>query len=291
LNQGAYRDVIEYYNRCHVHYRTIWRAHKTHSLHLGFHDKDHTGRAEAITNMIRVLADTARVKPGDRILDAGCGIGGSAVWLAKNRGAKVVGIDINQAHLTMARSFAKKSLVEDAVEFLSRDFVDTGFPDESFDVIWGIESPCHTNDKKDFLSEVKRLLKPNGRLVVADYFLARERINPREARTLRLWLSGWAVPNLANAKWFRGYLEDLGFENIIFRDATKNVTPSSNALYFASILFFPGQKLLEFYRIAGEVQVKNVMAAYYQHVALKKGLWLYGIFCGEKATHSWLPAD
>ena len=57
----------------------IWEVHKNYSLHFGFHEKNHMRHNDAVVNANRVLAEIARIRAGDRILDAGCGWGGSSV--------------------------------------------------------------------------------------------------------------------------------------------------------------------------------------------------------------------
>jgi tocopherol O-methyltransferase len=64
------------------------------AMHYGFWDKETSNHAEALINMNRALATRAEVRPGDHVLDAGCGIGGSAIWLARDFGVRVVGITL-----------------------------------------------------------------------------------------------------------------------------------------------------------------------------------------------------
>ncbi len=104
------------------------------------------------------------------MLDAGCGLGGSAIWLAQQFGAEVVGVNLVASQVYRARRSAYRHGVSDRVRFERRDFTRTGFPEGNFDVVWAIESICHTSDKPAFLVEARRLLKPGGRLVVADLF-------------------------------------------------------------------------------------------------------------------------
>jgi tocopherol O-methyltransferase len=261
----------------------IWEVHKNYSLHFGFHEKNHMRHNDAVVNANRVLAEIARIRAGDRILDAGCGWGGSSVWLARERGADVVGIDLNPTHVKIARELASRTQDKTRIEFSVDDFSKTKFADDSFDVVWGLESICYAKSKEKFIMEAERLLKRGGRLIIADGFLTRDDFSQTEAKVLRSWLEGWAVPNLVSVRSFRGYLEKVGLDNIQFKDITRNVMMSSNRLYFSAIYGgFLSEKLLELARVAKPVHMKNVLAAWYQHVALKKGLWSYGIFYGQK---------
>src|SRR3989338_997704 len=95
-------EIINYYNQAHGDYRLVWNIDKTLSMHYGFYDKTNQNHADAVTNMNNILSRIARVKSKDRVLDAGCGVGGSSIWLAKNIGSKVVGININKKQVEIA---------------------------------------------------------------------------------------------------------------------------------------------------------------------------------------------
>ena len=78
--------VRDHYDRLSVYYRTFWGDH----IHHGYwEDNESTGRAQM--KLVERLATKARIPSGSRVLDVGCGIGGSACWIAKNLGASVLG--------------------------------------------------------------------------------------------------------------------------------------------------------------------------------------------------------
>ena len=276
------KGLIDYYNECYIDYRILWRTNKNLSLHYGFHDEKHKTHDKAVINMNRVLAKTAKIKSKDRVLDAGCGIGGSSIWIAKNLEAEVTGLNVHEGQLKIARYLSKKNKVESLVKFVKGDFTDTGFPDSYFDAVFGLESICYAENKKDFLKETRRILKNNGRMVIADGFLKKENLEINEKKEMEKWLDGWYVPNLAGINEFRIYLEELGFKNIEFRDITENVMPSSVRLYRASIPAYPIGKFLELVKIRTKKQTGNIVSASYQYKTLKKGLWAYCIFYAEK---------
>lgn len=120
--------------------------------HAGFWDGRTRGHREAVTRTNRVLASRIGLRPGERVLDAGCGPGASAVWLAGEAGAEVVGVDLSPGHVYRARRLAYREGVLDRVVFERQDFTATNFPDESFDVVWAVESVCHTGYKPRFLA-------------------------------------------------------------------------------------------------------------------------------------------
>jgi tocopherol O-methyltransferase len=274
--------VLDYYNQCHIDYEIAWRLNKTFSIHYGFYDQDHRDHDSAVANMNRVMAQMAEITAADRVLDAGCGVGGSSVWLAQNLDANVVGINLSARQIEIAQHLAASKGVSGKVEFSVRSFTETRFPDGSFDVVWGLESTCYAEHKELFVAEAARVLKPGGRIIVADGFLNRTAISKREQLHLNAWLDGWAVPNLAGVSDFQSYLDKQGFTNVKFVDVTPNVLPSSKRMFKASVLYYPLSKFFEWRGARTTMQARNLSAAYHQYLALKQGSWLYGIFCAQK---------
>lgn len=276
------QEIINYYEDCDIDYRLVWQIDSNFSLHYGYYDADHRRHKTAVLNMNRVLAEQARVKQGDKILDAGCGVGGSCLWLAEHYDVQCTGINISEYQLTKARKLAKKKNLDSRIDYQVRSYLDTGFEDNTFDVVWGMESVCYAENKKEFLEEAYRILKPGGRIAVADGFL--NDINPEERYEgmLRDWLDGWAVPNLWGQERFKKDLADVGFKNIDLTDGSKNVVPSSHRMWVVSQLAKRVIGIAEFLKIRNKVQNRNVTAAELQYPLLMSGAWNYGIFVAEK---------
>ena len=276
------RAVIEYYDDCHTDYRMVWRSHRNLCIHFGYFDAQHRSHEQGLVNMNRVLAERVGITSRDHVLDAGCGIGGSSIWLALNRGARVSGVNIQPLHVRLAREEARQRGVEGLVRFEQRDYCDTGLPDAGFDVLWALESVCHAPDKNAFVREAHRLLREGGRIVVADFFQFKPELDPAERRRMRGWLDGWALPHLAPVNEFQEYLASSGFEDVRFEDITAHVMPSSRRLYAAGLLTLPFAKPLELLGVRTKRQTANVAACYHQYRTIAAGLWGYGIFTGRK---------
>lgn len=273
--------IIDYYDSTYHLYRILWMDKGNRAMHVGFTDEQVKNHGETLNNMNRVVADRVAIREGEEVLDAGCGIGGSAIWLAKNVGAQVVGLNINRGQLVRARRYARENGVQDEVEFLLGDFTAMTFEDATFDVVWAIESVCHALDKRDFIREAYRVLKPGGRLVIADGFRSRDQLSPDDEALLHSWLSAWVVPGLTTPDQFVSYLDEIGFTDIRFDGVTRNVTPSSIRLYRTFIALHPVVKLLRFLRVL-PWYVTIAIGARDQYRALSRGLCLYGIVSAER---------
>jgi tocopherol O-methyltransferase len=171
------REVAAHYDDLDRFYREIWGEHVHHGL---WSDKARSTPEEAARRLIEVVADQARIKAGDLICDVGCGYGGTARVLARERGAHVTALTISEAQHEYARAVDPAT---DNPNYLLRDWLENGLPSDAFDAVLAIESSEHMPDLERFFSEVARVLRPGGRFVVCAW-LAGER--PR--RWERRWL-------------------------------------------------------------------------------------------------------
>jgi len=275
-------DISRYYDLSETHYRRIWKLDKSRSLHYGYWDESTKNFHEALLNINNILAETAGIKTGESVLDAGCGIGGSSVWLVKERGCKVVGISLNQRQINNATAFAIQAGLDDDVVFEQNDYNNTGYASGSFDVIWGIESICYANDKRKFLQEAYRLLKPGGRIILADFFKEKE-LDDKNARLVKQWANGWAINDFSTREEFEEGLRSVGFTNIEILDITPNIMPSAKKLYHSWFFGVVGAKLYNlFNKNATSLGRNNVHNARLQYKTLKKDLWKYLIVKAER---------
>ncbi len=233
--------------------------------------------------MNEVLKEAAAIQPGEKVLDAGCGIGGSSIFIASSTGARVTGITLSERQAEQAKRNAMDKAVERQVDFQVMNFSQTPFPDQHFDVIWACESSCYADDKQEFIREASRLLKPGGRLVVADGFVTKPE-NNREP-LVRQWLDGWQVNYLETMERFAGFLRESGFTAIETRDISAHTFASARRLYRYYFLakIYQAWIKLRYGKEFTDFQKSNTNACRYQYLALKKRLWHYGLVTGKKA--------
>lgn len=215
------QDIARYYNANTIFYRVFWHESKSLGIHFGYYDPDIKNHQEAILRVNETLSKLADIKPSDKVLDAGCGVGGSAIWIAKNIGANVTGITISSAQAKKANKYKDREGVGDKTSFEIMDFNKTSFPNESFDVVWGIESFCYALDKEILLKEIFRILKPGGRIVMSDWFALKTEFNSEEKKLYDEFINGFAVPSLETPKSMKEVLEKVGFEKVYQEDHGK----------------------------------------------------------------------
>lgn len=270
-------DIISYYNECYLYYKIFWRSHKNLCLHWGFHDKGQS-HSESLVRMIEILADKAKITSREKVLDAGCGVGGGALWLARNIGCKVIGIDINSNFVNIARCEAAKRNLANFVSFHEMNFCRTTFGENEFDIVWAVESSCHAEDKQAFLVEMSRILKLGGRIIIADAY------KTQEYTELNGHLSGWAVPNIPSVRDFKDYLMKAGFRLIASEDISNKVKPSSLRIYYLAWVASPLVMFLRLLRLKTELSINHTLLAFRQYSLVGKGLVKYFIFVAEKAV-------
>jgi len=267
-------EVAEYYNTTQNHYLRWWNLGKQLSLHYGIRDENAKSFAESLINTNRVMMEISGIAAGDRVLDAGCGVGGAALFLNRMKNATVTGISLSERQIRYAREQAKKNYPDAKVSFEVMDFTQTPFPDESFDVIWACESVCQA-DKKAFIKESYRLLRKGGKLIMADFFLTRGDQEDKNSR-IRKWCDSWAVSELVSCDHFIKILSSEGFGSVKSFDYTQNIKACSRRMYLASLF---GAIPSEIYNLlhpkVSRFAKSHYKCGYYQYRALKEGLWRY----------------
>ena len=117
------------------------------------------------------LTSSIQIKKGEVVLDLGCGGGAGAVWLANTFGCSVHAIDIVEDNVLRARQAVQNASLENLVQVYHMDGAKMSFDSSFFDHVIAVESIYHIKDKPSLFKEIKRVLKPNGYLTIADYLL------------------------------------------------------------------------------------------------------------------------
>ena len=193
----------------------------------------------------------------------------------QRKNCTVTGISLNKRQIDKANTLAKEFGVLEKVSFEQRDYSNTFYPANSFDVVWAIESVCYADDKSDFLREAARILKPGGRLIIADFF-KKKGLTREQTEEVRQWAACWAINDFATREEFEYKLKETSFRHVAWLDATDAIMPSAKKLYRSYFLGIIGAKLYQIFSPnATELGKNSVRSAYLQYDTLKKGLWKY----------------
>lgn len=274
--------IADYYNNTNLEYNLVLGRWRHQSMHYGYFDKNHHHFKSAITNMNRVISQKAGIKAGMHVLDADCGVGGTAIWLAQNLGCHVTGINIIPHQVHLAQRSADKHGLTHLVNFQTQDYTHTNFPNNHFDIVLAQESLSHCPQKPLFLKEAFRILKPNGKLVVADYCTTKTQYQPAQQQLIDTFCQGWAMPNLPTVVTYRQWLVKIGLTKIHFYNISTHVLPFSRWLAHTTQLLLPLARIAKFFRIMNQSEIKNAQAAIAQYQTLRQNLWQHTIFTAQK---------
>ncbi len=232
-------------------YRRIWGD----DVHLGIFEGDITDLPTAAARTNRVMAAAVDLSKDQRVLDTGCGYGSAARHLAKEYGCRVVGTNISEKELELARERAKDAGLDHLLSFEYDDFHDMKFNDGVFDVVWSQEAFLHGVDKQKILSECRRVLVEGGTLCFTDILVRkdtdeedRKRIYER-VKSPDMWdrddyvaglekqgftierVDDWS-PNVAKSyAWVRDQLKEH-YDELVPRVGTETIDKTIDALTF-----------------------------------------------------------
>ena len=257
----------------------LWGEH----IHLGFYpsgNKDIDFR-EAKVQFVHELVKWSgldKLPKGSRILDVGCGIGGSSRILAKYYGFNVTGITISPAQVKRARELTPYEL---NCNFQVMDALDLKFADGSFDGVWSVEAGAHMNNKAKFADEMLRILRPGGYLALADWN-SRDLIKypPSffETLVLKQLLEQWVHPNFISINEFGNILRFN--KNSAGRVISENWNCYTNPSWYDSIIEGIRRpfSILSLGPLAIVKSFREIPTILLMNWAFRKGLMEFGVY-------------
>ena len=256
----------------------LWGEH----IHLGFYPPNkNIDFREAKVQFVHELVSWSgldKLPRGSRVLDVGCGIGGSSRILANYYGFNVTGITISPAQVKRAKELTP---YECKCNFKVMDALDLKFEEGSFDGVWSVEAGAHMNNKTKFADQMLRTLRPGGYLALADW-------NSRDLQTqppsmlekiiLKQLLEQWVHPKFMSIKDFRTIL--INNKNSSGQVISSNWNSFTNPSWFDSI--FEGMRrpnaILSLGPGAIIKSIREIPTILLMDWAFKKGLMEFGVY-------------
>ena len=286
-------EILEYY----------WGEH----IHLGYYEKE--DRAKGMVSAFRKDFKGAKLDFIDRmmewgglpgfqgapdsygrmpfkmqVLDVGCGIGGTSRHLAKKLGSRadVTGITISPAQVERATQLARFQGVQNA-KFELVDAMNMKYPDNSFDVVWACESGEHMPDKAQYVSEMARVLKPGGKLIMCTWCERDERIGgpftPTEREILDFLYAEWTHPMFISIEKYKEIMQMKGLSDVGVDDWNEETRPSWRHSIWVGIADpWPVVKRPHIWWKT----IRDAWTLERMHRAFKRGLMRYGMFRATK---------
>ncbi|AWK10984.1 methyltransferase domain-containing protein [Streptomyces spongiicola] len=180
-------------------------------LHMWYwYDRDDDAPLpEAVHRITRKVTDVLGLRPGEHVLDAGCGSGEASLYLARRHGVRVTGVTVSEYELDRARERAVAAGLADVAGFGYGDYMRLPFEDGSFDAVLALESLQNAPDLGQVLGELFRVLRPGGRLAFSDFSLEKAGAEPERVEQFMTTLKLPVLPTLP--QWL-SYLRTAGFD-------------------------------------------------------------------------------
>lgn len=282
MSSELHQKIQTFYDTSSGLWENLWGEHMHHGFYgpTGTHRKD---SYQAQVDLIDTLLQWGGVQQAQAILDAGCGIGGSALYLCDRFGASVQGVTLSPLQAERAAARAIAADLADRATFQVADVLHTPFADEQFDLIWSMESGEHYPDKAQFFKESYRLLKPGGKLLMATWCHRSTdslagRLTTSEKQHLEALYQVYHLPYVLSLPEYARLADQAGLTHIHIADWSQAVAPFWDAVIASA---------LQWEAIVGLVQsgwptLQGALALGLMRWGFQRGLVRYGILVASK---------
>ena len=286
MANALYKKIQTFYDDSSGLWEQTWGEHMHHGYY-GADGRQRKNRRQAQIDLIDECLGWAGITQAQDILDCGCGIGGSALELAQRFNARVVGITLSpvQAQRAQERAVAA-DLAGDGrptARFEVADALQMPFGDQSFDLVWSMESGEHMPDKVAFLQECYRVLRPGGMLLMATWchrptdslagpltWLEQQQLN---------WIyEVYGLPYVVALPDYEAIAHNCGFGGLRSADWSLAVAPFWDEVIWSALSPESLAGLLK----AGPGTMQGALALGPMRQGLYSGLIRYGLLCAVR---------
>ncbi|MGK7901908.1 MAG: methyltransferase domain-containing protein [Hormoscilla sp.] len=239
MNQTISEEIKEFYDASSGLWERVWGEHMHHGYY-GESGRERKDRRQAQIELMAELLRWAGVRQADRILDVGCGIGGSSLYLTEKFNAQVTGITLSPVQASRATQRAGAAAQSDRTQFMVADALNMPFAANSFDLVWSLESGEHMPDKEKFLAECYRVLQPGGTLLLATWCHRPTKkpgwpLTADEQKHLEEIYRVYCLPYVIGLPEYQAIAHSVGFEGIRIRDWSSAVAPFWDEVIFSAM--------------------------------------------------------
>ena len=284
MSEQLYQQIGEFYDASSELWEKIWGEH----MHHGYYGRGGTYKVErrqAQIDLIEELlfwAGVTQQNAPQNILDVGCGIGGSTLYLANKFGAEATGITLSSFQASRAQERAITAGLEKQVQFQVANALEMPFADNSFDLVWSLESGEHMPDKAKFLAECYRVLQPGGKLILSTWCHRETSITGEltadELRHLKEIYRVYYLPYVISLSEYKAIAQATGFKNIKSDDWSMRVAPFWDVVIDSAFNIEAVTGLVK----AGWQTIQSALSLSLMSRGYSRGLIRYGLILGTK---------
>jgi tocopherol O-methyltransferase len=273
-------QIQQFYDASSGLWEEVWGEH----MHHGFYGADGTvkkERRQAQIDLIEELLSWAGVRQATDILDVGCGIGGSSLYLAEKFNAAATGITLSPVQANRATERAAAAGIN--ARFQVADALAMPFADGSFDLVWTLESGEHMPDKRQFLQECCRVLKPGGTLLMATWCNRpteppNQPLTADEQKHLQDIYRVYCLPYVVSLPEYEAIAHSLPLQSIRTADWSTAVAPFWDVVIDSAVTPSAIFGLLR----SGWTTIQAALSLGLMQRGYQRGLVRFGLLCGTK---------
>lgn len=286
-------DIAAFYDARSAAWETVWGEHMHHGLYdpIGPNGQVITGVEAQVRTMSELLHLADDIPKGARIVDVGCGIGGASRFLARELDtAQITGITLSPVQAARANELNRVLGLDSRVNIEVRDALNTGFPDNHFDVVWSLESGEHMENKQIFLEECTRILKPEGKLVMVAWCI-RESVPPlnvAERFSIRRIMEEYCLPRVVPGSEYSNEMIRAGLRSVQSSDWTTRAAPFWDEVWRSAIFSLKGWTVLFKY---GWPLIRSALAMRFVMSGIRLGAFRLVSFAGRKPTPAQMKVE
>mmetsp|Transcript_18248 Transcript_18248/g.21109 ORF Transcript_18248/g.21109 Transcript_18248/m.21109 type:complete len:365 (+) Transcript_18248:214-1308(+) len=241
--------IAGFYDRSSELWENVWGEHMHHGYYI---PEDRTDHKQAQVDLIDEVLKWADVYDGDEVngvdgrtkptkcVDVGCGIGGSSRHIARKYGCTANGITLSPYQAKRGNELAKEQGMDHLASFQVADALDMPFENDSFDLVWSLESGEHMPDKEKFINELFRVAMPGGRIIIVtwchrDFEENETSLTRKEEKLLARINRAYYLPRWCSVNDYVTLLEKNGATDIKREDWSYIIAPFWKAVIKSSL--------------------------------------------------------